>query len=344
MGETTRSGEIDGRILDSLGWAVMVVGRWSRRVRRYNRRMVEITGVPAEAALGRHVAEVFAYVRGLDLEALDEEIQRTGGFEARSLRLERYAGEVVYRHLRGDVLEGGTGEEEAVVVSLQDVTEREHMRLCMSRYLTREVAELVLSVRPGERLEGRELDVAVLVADMRDFTAAAEGLTPEELFETLNAYLAPMVEIVVGHRGMVDKFTGDGFMAVFGAPSVTGAEVERALCAALDLVGEVDRLSARRAEVGLPRVGLGYGVHWGAAQAGNLGSDLRMEYTVVGDTVNLAHRVQALAQAGEVLATRPTVKAAGDGFRWGEGRWIRLRGRKAPVKVQPLLGRGESSG
>lgn len=338
MEARAEAGGADGRILDSLGWGVLVVGRWSRTINRYNRRMAEITGFSADAALGRHVADFFSYLRGLDLEALDEEIQRTGGFEARSLRLERHGGEVVYRHLRGDVLEGGAGEEEAVVVSVQDVTEREHMRLCMARYLTREVAELVLSVRPGELLEGRELDVAVLVADMRDFTDAAEGLTPEELFETLNAYLAPMAEIVVGHRGMIDKFTGDGFMAVFGAPSVTGGEVDRALRTALDLVRVVEDLSGARGRLGLPRVGVGYGVHWGTAQAGNLGSDLRMEYTVVGDTVNLAHRVQALAAAGEVLATRAAVKEAHDNFRWGDGRWVRLRGRKAPVKVQPLLG------
>ncbi|MFU8856233.1 MAG: adenylate/guanylate cyclase domain-containing protein [Deferrisomatales bacterium] len=337
MGRKAGIGDADGRILDSLGWGVLVVGRWSRTILRYNRRMAEITGYPAAAALGRHVAEFFAYLRGLDLEALDDEIQRTGGFEARSLRLERHGGEVVYRHLRGDVLDGGTGEEEAVVVSVQDVTEREHMRLCMARYLTREVAELVLSIRPGETLAGRELNVAVLVADMRDFTDAAEGLTPEELFETLNAYLAPMAEAVVAHRGMIDKFTGDGFMAVFGAPSVTGGEAGRALRAALDLVRVVDGLSEARGLQGLPQVGVGYGVHWGTAQAGNLGSDVRMEYTVVGDTVNLAHRVQALAAAGEILATWAAVEAGGPGFRWGDSRWVRLRGRKAPVKIQPLL-------
>ncbi len=62
-------------------------------------------------------------------------------------------------------------------------------------------------------------------------------------------------------------------------------------------------------------------------------------YTVVGDTINVAHRVQGMAEAGEILVTRPAVKAAGDGFRWGEGRWVRIRGRKAPVKIHPLLGR-----
>lgn len=332
-------GGIEGRILESLGWGVMVVGRTTRRVFQYNRRMGEITRIPAEVAVGRHVGEVFAHVKGLDLDALDAEIQETGGFEARSLRLERPGGEVVFRHLRGDVLRGGAGEEEAVVVSLQDVTERELMRVCMSRYLAREVAELVLAGRPDQALEGRELEVGVLVADMRDFTAAAEGLTPEELFETLNAYLAPMVEIVVRHRGMIDKFTGDGFMAVFGAPALTGGEAERALAAALELSEEVERISGAREDQGLPRVGLGYCVHWGTALAGSLGSLLRMEYTVVGDTINVAHRVQGMAAAGEILVTRPAVKAAGEGFRWGEGRWVRIRGRKAPVKIHPLLGR-----
>ena len=174
---------------------------------------------------------------------------------------------------------------------------------------------------------------------MNEFTAAAEGLTPEELFETLNAYLTPMVEIVARHRGTLDKFTGDGFMAVFGAPAALGQEAGRALTSALELREEVGRLTAKRRAEGLPGLELGYGVHWGPALAGSLGSVLRMEYTVVGDTVNVAHRLQALAGGGEICASRAAARAAGDGFLWGEGWWVRIRGRKAPLKVQPLLGR-----
>jgi len=199
------------------------------------------------------------------------------------------------------------------------------------------VADLVLSSRSDATLEGREIEVAVLVADMRDSTAAAEGLTPDELFETLNAYLSPMVEVVLAHRGMIDKFTGDGFMAVFGAPALTGGEAERALRAALDLRGTVAQISTQREKKELPTVQVGYGVHWGVALAGSLGNLLRMEYTVVGDTVNVAHRVQALAGPGEILATRAAAGAAGAGFHWDEGRWVRIRGRKAPVKVQRLI-------
>lgn len=341
MGEE-RSPGIEARILDSLGWGVLVVGRWSRTILACNRRMAEMAiGISAESAVGRSVGEVFSYVRGLDLEAMDAEIRETGGFEARSLRLERPGGDVVYRHLRGDVLRGGFAGEEAVVVSMQDVTDREYMRLCLSRYLATEVMDLLLANGGGERLEGREVDAAVLVADMRNFTGAAEGLTPEELFETLNAYLDPLVSVVARHRGMIDKFTGDGFMAVFGIPTDRGDEAARALAASLELDQEVSRLSEERRAGGQLCVEVGYGVHWGPVLAGSLGSVLRMEYTVVGDTVNVAHRVQALAGPGEILSTQAAAKAAGDGFRWGDGRWVRVRGRKAPVKILPLLGRGE---
>jgi PAS domain S-box-containing protein len=321
----------------------MVVGRHTRAITHYNRRMEEITGVPAARVVGRTVNDVFGHIQGLDVEALDAEIRATGGFEARGLRLDRGKGDIVYRHVRGDVLEGEAGEEDGVVVSLQDVTEREWMRLCFTRYVAREVAEKLLSERRRDRIRGEEVEVAVLVADMREFTAAAEGLTPEELFETLNAYLEPMVEVVVRHRGTVDKFTGDGFMAVFGAPSAVGNEAARALEAALELREEVARLAAARRPLGLPNLGLGYGIHWGPALAGSLGGPLRMEYTVVGDTVNLAHRLQALAKGGEIYASAATARVAGAGFAWGEGWWVRIRGRKAPVKVQPLLERREAS-
>lgn len=306
--------------------------------------MEEITGVPVSDALGRTVGDVFGHIQGLDLEALDREIRDTGSFEARGLRLDRGRGDVVYRHLRGDVLEGAAGEEDGVIVSLQDVTEREWMRLCFTRYVAREVAEKLMSERRRDRIRGEEVEVAVLVADMREFTAAAEGLTPEELFETLNAYLDPMVEVVTRHRGTVDKFTGDGFMAVFGAPSALGDEATRALEAALELRDEVARLAAARRAQGLPSLELGYGIHWGPALAGSLGSSLRMEYTVVGDTVNLAHRLQALAKGGEICASTAVARAAASGFVWGEGWWVRIRGRKAPIKVQSLLQRRAPTG
>jgi class 3 adenylate cyclase len=331
--------DIEQRILDSLGWGVMVVTRGARSIIQYSRRMAEITGVPAENALGRPVDEVFGHVQGLDLDALDVQIQATGGFEEVCLRLVYPNGEVVYRHLRGDMLRGEPDDEECVVVSLQDVTEKEWMRRCFTRYVTREVAEFLLAEKRQDRIRGEEVEVAVLVADMRNFTAAAEGLTPEELFETVNAYLAPMVEVVIRHRGAIDKFTGDGFMAVFGAPKAVGDEARRALAAALELRNDVAGLTEARRQAALPSVDLGFGVHWGPALAGSLGSATRMEYTVVGDTVNVAHRLQALAGPGEIFATGAAARAAGDGFEWGEGRWVRIRGRKAPIKVQPLLGR-----
>jgi class 3 adenylate cyclase len=156
--------------------------------------------------------------------------------------------------------------------------------------------------------------VGVLVADMRGFTDTAEGLPPEELFETLNAYPEPMVEIAARHPGMVDKFTGDGFMVVFGVPCATGSEPELPLTAAVELAEAVEARS--RARAGSPRLDLGYGVHWGTAAAGSLASLLRMEHTAVGDTVNVAHRVQAPAASGEILATRATLQAPGNGFRW----------------------------
>lgn len=328
----------EGAILDSLGWGVMVVGRWSRLIRLFNHGMEEITGVNPAVVLGRRVEEVFSHIQGIDFEALDREIRETGRIEARSLRLLRAGGEVIYRHLRGDVLQGVADGEEEVVVSLQDVTEREVMRLCMTRYLARDVVEYLMAGRSEGLVAGREVDVAVLVADVRNFTEAAEGLTPEELFEVLNAYLGPMVEAVCRHHGMVDKFTGDGFMAVFGVPAAAGGEAARALRAALSLAEAVAQVTREQQARGGAVLSLGYGVHWGPAAAGSLGALVRMEFAVVGDTVNLACRLQAVAAPGEVLATREALSAAGDGFRWGEGRWVRVRGRKAPVKVFPLLG------
>lgn len=341
MGNSFASDAIEGRILESLGWGVFVVGRESQRVYAWNRRMEELTGIPATTVYGRAVGEVLGHLQGIDVAGAAAEIGATGRFEARSLRLVRPGGEVVFRHVRGDVLQGGSGDEDGVVVSVQDVTDREQMRTFMGQYLAREVAEMILDSRPDQLLPGREVEVAVLVADMREFTATAEGLTPEELFATLNTYLGPMVEVIVRHQGMIDKFTGDGFMAVFGMAESDGSEARRALLAALELEQRVAELRASRAAQGIHPLGLGYGMHWGPATAGSLGSLSRMEYTVVGDTVNVAHRIQGLASAGEILVTRQAAQAAGPGFAWDAGRWERIRGRKAPLKIHTLQGRAE---
>ncbi len=217
------------------------------------------------------------------------------------------------------------------------------MRTFMGQYLAREVAEMILGSRPDQLLPGREVEVAVLVADMREFTGTAEGLTPEELFDTLNVYLGPMVEVIVRHGGMIDKFTGDGFMAVFGMAECDGSEARRALLAALELEQRVAELRDSREAQGVYTLGLGYGIHWGPATAGSLGSLSRMEYTVVGDTVNIAHRIQGIAAAGEILVTRQASQAAGPGFAWGPGHWERIRGRKAPIKLHSLQGQVESA-
>ncbi|HSH70271.1 MAG TPA: adenylate/guanylate cyclase domain-containing protein, partial [Deferrisomatales bacterium] len=136
------------------------------------------------------------------------------------------------------------------------------------------------------------------------------------------------------------KFTGDGFVAVFGMAECDGSEARRALLAALELEQRVAELRESREAQGL---GLGYGIHWGPATAGSLGSLSRMEYTVVGDTVNVAHRIQGLAAAGELLVTRQASQAAGAGFAWDAGRWERIRGRKAPIKLHVLQGRVETA-
>lgn len=342
MGSSFSCDGIEGRILESLGWGVFVVGRESRQV-IWNRGMEDLTGIAADAVRGRQVAEVLSYLQGVDLEGAVAEISQTGRFDARSLRLVRPGGEVVFRQVRGDVLRGGNGGEDGVVVSVQDVTDREQMRAFMGQYLAREVAEMILASRPDQLLPGREVEVAVLVADMREFTGTAEGLTPEELFATLNVYLGPMVEVIVRHGGMIDKFTGDGFMAVFGMAECDGSEARRAVLAALELEQRVTELRDSREAQGVYTMGLGYGIHWGPATAGSLGSLSRMEYTVVGDTVNVAHRIQGLAAAGEILVTRQASQATGPGFAWDSGRWERIRGRKAPIKLHALQGQVESA-
>ncbi|MEE2665166.1 MAG: adenylate/guanylate cyclase domain-containing protein [Myxococcota bacterium] len=157
------------------------------------------------------------------------------------------------------------------------------------RHVSPQVAERLLESGAGSETELR--DVSVLFLDIRGFTRRSETLSPEEVVELLNDLFSFMVDEIDRHQGIVNKFLGDGFMAMFGAPFSTGQDAANALAAAL---GICDGLDARIADKELPPLRIGIGIHAGHAIAGSIGSSRRKEYTLIGDVVNVASRVESL--------------------------------------------------
>ncbi|HEX5759542.1 MAG TPA: adenylate/guanylate cyclase domain-containing protein [Thermoanaerobaculia bacterium] len=173
------------------------------------------------------------------------------------------------------------------------------------RYFAPDLAAQIAGRAEQVQLGGVKTRVVVLFADVRGFTALTEGLTPEEIAGLLNDYFTEMVEIVFQHGGTLDKFMGDALMALWGAPLARPDDADRAVAAAAAMQREVERLNAAWAERGRPRLEVGIGLSAGDVFAGNIGSERRLEYTVLGDAVNTASHLCAQAGGGEVLISEP---------------------------------------
>lgn len=188
--------------------------------------------------------------------------------------------------------------------------ERQALRRLFSRYVPSEVLPDLLRHSGELGLAGVQRDVAVLFVDVRGFTALAEPLAPVQVMQVLNLYLEAMAAAVRQHGGMVDKYLGDGLMAVFGAPVPHSAAVQAAVYCALDMHVRVSRLVAPPCVRALPPIGVG--VHTGEAVMGTVGGRERLEYTAMGDVVNVAARLEEMAPPGSVLVSGDVVdKLAG---------------------------------
>lgn len=184
--------------------------------------------------------------------------------------------------------------------------EKEFIKNTFERYVSKPLTQVILAHRDDIQLGGEEKEVSILFSDIRRFTTLAEKLPPTQVLELLNAYFTTMIDVVVENEGMVDKLMGDSVMALFGAPVSLGEDAVRAVQCALDMQRAVIEFNRQQTAKNLPAVQMGIGINTGPVVAGNIGSSRRMEYTVIGDNVNVAARLQGLAKPGEILVSEAT--------------------------------------
>jgi adenylate cyclase len=215
--------------------------------------------------------------------------------------------------------------------------EREHLKDTFGRFVSRDVAEAVLAGRVP--LEGERREVSILFQDIRGFTALSEKLDPTTLLRVLNRFFTEVVAAVEAEGGVVKQFTGDGVMALFGAPQSRTDHAERAVRAALGIVARLVGLNVQLQENNLPQLAIGVGVHTGEVVAGLIGPDERVEYGVVGEPVNLASRVEALTKdvAATILVSAEIAAKLGQGFTLGRTAALLVKGKNDPVKVVEVL-------
>ncbi len=192
------------------------------------------------------------------------------------------------------------------------------------------------------RAENREL--TVMFCDMRNFTQVSERLSPEDVRGLVNRFFSSMTAAIRAHRGTLDKYIGDAIMAFWGAPLADADHALHAVQAALAMAQRLNALNDDLRERALPQIGVGIGLNTGLVCVGDMGSDMRRSYTVMGDAVNLASRIEALTRhygvdvlAGEATV-RATQRASACGFRWVEVDRVRVKGKQQPVTLFTPLG------
>ncbi len=230
----------------------------------------------------------------------------------------------------------------AINLMTAGLRERKVIEQAFSGYLSREVLDRILRDGKLPELKGERRRVSLLFADIRDFTSMSEKNQPEDVVEMLSEFFARMVAIVRENYGYVDKFLGDGMMATFGAPADDVEHEKHAISAALEMQQELRRLSSKWESEGRVGFRMGIGINSGNAVVGNIGSEAHMEYTAIGDTVNLASRLQNATKEvhAEILVSGSTYDVAQTAFRWEPLGEITVRGRSQPVRIYGVLGDG----
>ena len=187
------------------------------------------------------------------------------------------------------------------------------MRRAFGRYVSEEVAASILQSPEGLELGGEEREVAILMSDLRGFTALAARLSPREVIEFLNLYLEAMVDVISRYEGTIDEIIGDAILVMFGAPLACEDHAAKAVACGLAMQLAMAEVNQRLASKGAAELEMGIGIHTGRVIVGNIGSLRRTKYAAVGSTVNLAGRIESFTTGGQVLiseSTRERIKAS----------------------------------
>ncbi|AFY35343.1 CHASE2 domain-containing protein [Calothrix sp. PCC 7507] len=214
------------------------------------------------------------------------------------------------------------------------------MRQTFGRYLTDEVVANLLETPSGLTLGGERRKVTILVSDLRGFSAISEQLSPEQVVKILNLYLGAMTDVINQHKGTINEFIGDGIFVMFGAPISREDDSQRAIACAVAMQLAMQQVNQQNQQMNLPSLEMGIGINTGEVIAGNIGSQKRAQYTVIGSHVNLAARVETYTVGGQILISENTKKDADIDLRIDGKLRVEPKGIKEPITLYEIGGIG----
>ncbi|MCD6151178.1 MAG: PAS domain-containing protein, partial [Deltaproteobacteria bacterium] len=320
VAETTRelqhSRDFLSEIIENLKAGLIVVSE-NLEIRMFNQAMEKIADIPRAEALGQRVDDFLQRWNKISFSQLQEQLNVHGDVAVLKVHGQDNSHDRAAGHfdLRMGEWVDAAGAFQGYLILIDDITDRELLLHSLSCYVSPKVAEGILSAKNPISLAGSRELVTVLFADLRGFSFQSRKMSPEEMVELLNAYFGIMVEVVSRYEGTLDKFIGDCVMALFGAPVAIEDDAVKAVQCAVDMQDEVSRYSRRQKQQGNPYLYLGIGINRGEVLVGNIGSPRRMDYTAIGETVNLAARFQEYARGGEIIISDSVYQCVKEKFQ-----------------------------
>ncbi len=226
----------------------------------------------------------------------------------------------------------------AVIITAYIARTAQDIRKTFGRYLTDEVVATLLESPEGLKLGGERRTITILTSDLRGFTAISERLPPEEVVKILNFYLGYMADVITKYQGTIDEFMGDGILVLFGAPTTREDDPVRAIACAIDMQLAMQPVNQQMREWDLSPLEMGIGINTGEVVVGNIGSDKRTKYGVVGSQVNLTYRIESYTTGGQVLISENTLKEVGEIIKINGEKEVMPKGVKKPITIYDVGG------
>ena len=228
-------------------------------------------------------------------------------------------------------------------ITHKQLVREELARAKYRRFMAPHVVDEILKNPEALNLGGTNSCVTMLFSDVRGFTTMSENLEPDKVVQILNEYFADMTPIVFEHRGMLDKYMGDGLMALFGVPLQCDDAATNAVAAAVAMQRRMESVNRDLTTMGMAEISIGIGINTGTVTVGYIGSEERTDYTAIGDAVNLAARLEKQAQAGQIIISRSTRDAIGERFPVRPAGAVHVKGKAIVVEIFEVLWREADS-
>ncbi len=229
---------------------------------------------------------------------------------------------------------------ELSLVARQLEIRNEFIKNTFGRYLSDEIVEEILESPEGLNLSGETRKVTILMNDLRGFTSMCERLEPDQVVKMLNNFLGTMTEVILKYGGTIDEFIGDAILVIFGAPVPRDDDAARAVACAVEMLAAMDKVNQYNRDHDLPEVEMGIGLNTGTVIVGNIGSERRLKYGVVGSNVNLTARIESYTVGGQLLVSEQTLHDAGGHVEVNGSMEVSPKGVTEPITIFDVVGIG----